>query len=113
MEQSHDYIMFNKNIGCTGIKMEEFHQNFNGTVSKILNIYGIRKEVHGEMISSLSASSDSSQMNESRRNANPHLTSIKFSKEFIDEISARLMDMQDVSTLISKQRKELEYVKSL
>jgi hypothetical protein len=108
LEQSHNYTMLNLRLGCTGVKMESFHSDFAGTLKKVFESFGILESVHEDMISSLS-NADSSKMSDSRKAVNPHLTSIKFSKFFIDEVNEILLAMPEISSMIETQKRELGY----
>ena len=109
LEQSHAYTKYNLNLGCTGVKMENFHENFNASISMILGVYGVRTQVHEEIISSLGKTADSSRMSKSQRNANPHLTSIKFSSKLLRDMTEYLMQKEEIRDMIEKHRLELGY----
>lgn len=105
--QSHNYMMFNLNLGCTPVSMEDFKHDFDGSVRKLLRVWGVREAVVPELVRRL-APADLGRMTEAQRKADPHVTSNKFSPGLVRRVPTTLMEsVPGVKELVKQQRREL------
>lgn len=106
--QSHEFMMMNIRLGCTAVKMESFKQNYNATISKILQSYGIHPRAASRLLSKLS-SSDVSAKSADEQKADAHVTDNKFSSGLVSAVKEHLLSMADVREMISVHKIELGY----
>ncbi len=104
--QSHDFMIENLKLGCTGIYMESFKNNFNASLVNLFNAFHINTKVHEVLITRL-AKSDGSRKSEIEKAIDPHFTSSKFKKDFVKDVNSILMGMSDVRDMIEQQRIDL------
>lgn len=108
LQQSHDFMMLNLDLGCIPIKMESFSSNFSSTVVQILRVYGVNDAAVPILLNRLS-SSDVSSKTADERKRDAHVTDNKFSLSFVQEVKSQLMNMPDVRSMVVSQRIQLGY----
>jgi hypothetical protein len=108
LQQSHDYMMLNLDLGCFPIKMESFSSNFSSTVVQILQVYGVNDAALPILLNKLS-SSDVSSKTADERKRDAHVTDNKFSMSFVQIVKSQLMNMPDVRAMVDSQRIQLGY----
>ena len=106
--QSHEYMYENLKVGCVGIKMEDLKTNFDMNIAKMLKVWGIQPSVIPKLVQNL-ANADLSRKTQEQRNADPHITSNKFSKQLVKNVVDLLNNMEEVQTMMRQHRIELGY----
>ena len=105
--QSHHYMMFNLTLGCTPVRMAEFKHDFDGAITKILRVWGVREAVIPELVRRL-APADLGRKTAAQRKADPHVTSNKFSPGLVRRVPTTLMEhVLGVKAMVEEQRRQL------
>jgi len=107
--QSHEYMMMNLNRGCVGIKMEDLKRNYDENIHKLLDVWGVKKEIIPILIKRLE-SSDLSRKTKTQKESDPHITSNKFSKQLVSNVVRILENMAEVKQMLEEHRIELGYL---
>ena len=106
--QSHEYMVMNLERGCIGIKMEQLKTDYDGSIEKILKVWGMKEQTIPLLVQRLE-NADLSRKSQQDREADPHVTSNKFSKQLVSEVVQILNGMKDVKDMIEEHRVELGY----
>ena len=96
-------------LESTPVAMEDFKSDFDGSIRKLLRVWGVRDAVVPELVRRL-ASADLSRMTAAQRKADPHVTSNKFSPGLVKRVPTTLMEkVPGVKPMVERQRKELGF----
>jgi len=106
VQETHNYLFMNLNLGCFAVRYEDLVADFNTTVSKWLDVWGVNSdvEVRSALLGAVAPHNPSIQTT-----ANHHATGELYSKHFRDSIKAAFLMNASLVKLLSEQRSELGY----
>ena len=90
------------------VKLEQISNDFDGTISQILKVWGVTDTAIPYVVSKI-AKHDLKRSSPTQLKSNPHVTNNKFSSDFISSVVTALMAHEDIGKLVYAQGKDLGY----
>ena len=111
--RSHDSYKLESTRGCVAVPFESLSQNFTEGAGRILDAFGVLPEARGELLQRLLRHDRSNPDDEQKKllEKDIHVSSKKFTREFIGEVEKTMMDDLDggrAGEIIRGMRKEMD-----
>jgi len=108
---SHESYQNDEERGCYEIKFEDLGKDYEGTIRRILRVFGISLSAEDQLVKTLSRHdrSNLSSTQEKLLTKDMHVSSKKFSASMIREMERILLeDIPEAGDMIRSMRKEME-----